>query len=140
MRNTFHAAIVLAAAIAAGEASAEDFTARLTGGAEVPSVVTTGTGKATITLDPKTKKLEWSLTYDRLSGPATMAHFHGPAGAGANAGVVVPFAGSLESPVAGSATLTDEQITDLREGRWYVNVHTAQNPKGEIRGQVVHVH
>ena len=71
-----------------------------------------------------------------MTGPVTAGHFHGPAAAGANAGVVVPFAGSLASPITGSATLTDPQIADLKAGKWYVNLHTAANPGGEIRGQV----
>jgi hypothetical protein len=51
--------------------------------------------------------------------------------------VVVPLAGKMSSPVNGSATLTAEQVTDLMAGKWYLNVHTAGNPGGEIRGQVV---
>jgi hypothetical protein len=37
----------------------------------------------------------------------------------------------------GSATLTDAQAADLMAGKWYVNVHTAENKGGEIRGQVL---
>jgi hypothetical protein len=48
----------------------------------------------------------------------------------------VPIDGALASPIAGSATLTDEQITQLQGGMWYFNVHTAEYPDGEIRGQV----
>jgi len=40
------------------------------------------------------------------------------------------------SPASGKATLTAPQIADLEAGKWYVNVHTAANPGGEIRGQV----
>src|SRR5688572_24112673 len=135
MRNTLFAAMSLAAVLAAGPAWAQEFTARLTGTAEVPSVISPGTGQAKVSLDEKTKRLEWTITYDRLSGPVTAAHFHGPAGAGANAPPVVNLT-PLESPITGSAVLTDAQIADLKAGRWYINVHTAQNPKGEIRGQV----
>ena len=45
--------------------------------------------------------------------------------------------GALASPMKGQATLTDQQITDLMAGQWYFNIHTAENPSGEIRGQVV---
>jgi hypothetical protein len=64
-------------------------------------------------------------------------HFHGPAAAGANAGVALGFTGSVESPIKGSATLTPAQLADLTAGKWYVNLHTAANPGGEVRGQVM---
>ena len=71
-----------------------------------------------------------------LSGDATAAHFHGPADAGANAGVAVPIKGTA-SPMAGSAAITDAQAAELLAGKWYINVHTAANKNGEIRGQVL---
>jgi hypothetical protein len=64
------------------------------------------------------------------------AHIHGPAEPGANAPPVVPFANAA-SPITGTATLTDVQAADLAAGKWYVNVHTAANRGGEIRGQIV---
>ena len=71
------------------------------------------------------------------AGAATMAHFHGPAAPGANAGPVVPVPTSaLANPMKGTATLTDAQIADLEAGNWYFNIHTAANPGGEIRGQL----
>ena len=56
--------------------------------------------------------------------------------AGKNAGVAVPIPNVASSPVEGSATLTDAQAADLMAGKYYINVHTAANPGGEIRGQV----
>jgi hypothetical protein len=79
--------------------------------------------------------LTWKVTYSGLTGPATMAHFHGPAEAGKNAPVVIPFKDAA-SGANGSATLTDAQAADLMAGKLYINVHTAKNPGGEIRGQV----
>jgi hypothetical protein len=66
-----------------------------------------------------------------------MAHIHGPAAVGANAGVVVPFKAPVTSPITGTATLTDAQMADLEAGKYYANVHTAANPGGEIRGQLM---
>ena len=94
-------------------------------------------GRSWRPMTPRSKKLTYTVTYKDLSGPATAAHFHGPAAAGANAGVVVPAAAPLASPIKGEATLTDAQAADLAAGRWYFNVHTAANPPGEIRGQVM---
>jgi hypothetical protein len=110
--------------------------ATLDGKAQVPPNASAATGTADIDYDPASKKLSWKLTYSGLSGPATAAHFHGPAEAGKNAGVAVAIPNANSSPAEGSATLTDAQAADLTAGKYYVNVHTAANPGGEIRGQV----
>jgi hypothetical protein len=70
-----------------------------------------------------------------LSGPATAAHFHSGE-PGKNGGVAVPIAGADKGAFEGSATLTDAQADELLAGKWYVNVHTAANKGGEVRGQV----
>jgi CHRD domain len=112
--------------------------ANLSASSEVPPNGSKGTGSVDITYDTDSKTLSWKGTYSGLSGPATAAHFHGPAAAGKNAGVIVPiFAGpTAKSPFEGSKTLTAEQAAELMKGDWYVNVHTAANKAGEIRGQV----
>lgn len=114
----------------------QTFRATLSSAAEVPSNASAGSGTLEASFDKASNVLKWRLAYSGLTGPATMAHFHGPAMPGANAGVVVPFP-SAASSVEGSATLTPAQLTDLMAGKWYVNVHTAQNPGGEVRGQVL---
>ena len=110
--------------------------ATLSGAAEVPANASPATGSLEATFDKASSVLRWKVSYSGLTGPATMAHFHGPAMPGANAGVVVPFP-SAASPAEGSATLTPAQVADLMAGKWYANVHTAQYPGGEIRGQVL---
>jgi hypothetical protein len=135
-KTTFAALALTSAVLLAGAASAEEFKATLNGKSEVPPNASTATGTADIDYDPATKKLSWKLTYSGLSGPATAAHFHGPAEAGKNAGVAVAIPNAGSSPAEGSATLTAAQAADLEAGKYYVNVHTAANPGGEIRGQV----
>ena len=120
----------------AGPAFAEKLKATLDGKSETPPNASTATGTADIDYDAATKKLTWKLTYSGLTGPATAAHFHGPAEAGKNAGVAVAIPNATTSPNEGSATLTDAQAADFLAGKYYVNVHTAANPGGEIRGQV----
>ncbi len=135
--RTMLAMLALGATVAfAGPAFAEKMKATLDGKSEVPPNASAGTGTADIDYDAATKKLSWKLTYSGLSGPATAAHFHGPAEPGKNAGVAVAIPGATASPVEGSATLTDAQAADLMAGKYYINVHTAANPGGEIRGQV----
>jgi CHRD domain len=109
-----------------------NFKASLDGKSEVPPNTTTGSGSLTATFDTDSKKLTWKGNANGLTGKATAAHFHGPAPAGKNAGVMIPIS-SLE----GSATLTDAQAKALMDGEMYVNVHTEAYKDGEIRGQLV---
>jgi len=138
--NILRAGLLAAAVAFAGSAMAQTdaaaFTATLSGAAEVPANASAATGSLEATMDKSTRVLRWKITYSGLSGPATAAHFHGPAMPGANAGVALPFT-SAASPIEGQATLTLEQVADLMAGKWYANVHTAANPGGEIRGQVM---
>jgi hypothetical protein len=136
--KTMLATLALTAAFAfAGPAFADKMKVTLDGKQEVPATTTAGTGTADLDYDAASKKLSWKLTYSGLSGPATAAHFHGPAEAGKNAGVAVAIPNATASPVEGSATLTDAQAADLVAGKYYINIHTAANPGGEIRGQVM---
>ncbi len=133
-------ALTLSAAMffaASSFAAIVSYPATLSGPGEVPPVASPGTGKVDAKFDTATKTLSWTVTYSGLTGPATAAHFHGPAAAGVNAPPVVPIAGNLASPIAGQAVLTDAQIADLAAGKWYFNIHTANNKGGEIRGQVM---
>jgi len=131
------AMLAFSAAVAlAGPAFADKMKATLDSKSEVPANASAGKGTADLDYDPATKKLSWKLNYSGLSGPATAAHFHGPAEAGKNAGVAVAIPNATTSPVEGSATLTDAQAADLVAGKYYINIHTAANPGGEIRGQV----
>lgn len=137
-KKTILATLALGATVAlAGPAFADKMKAMLDGKSSVPPNTSAAKGAADIDYDPASKKLSWKVTYSGLSGPATAAHFHGPAEAGKNAGVAVAIPNATASPAEGSATLTDAQAADLVAGKYYVNIHTAANPGGEIRGQVM---
>ena len=132
-------AAVLASA-APSYAATVTFKADLKASSEVPPNQSSGSGSVTALFDSASKQLTWEGSYSGLTGPVTAAHIHGPAEPGKNAGVVMwisekgqPF----PSPFKGSATLTDDQASDLTNGRYYVNIHTAANPGGELRGQLV---
>jgi len=113
------------------------FTTRLAGSNEKPQTFSMGTGSVDALLDTKTHLLRWKMSFSNLSGPPLVAHFHGPAEIGANAGVTLAFPMPLTSPYEGRATLTTQQMTDLLSDKWYVNLHTAKNPDGEVRGQMI---
>ncbi len=138
MKRTIHGlgiAGLMLVSMGLAPAAAQSFKADLKTSEQVPPVTGNASGKLEATYDAASKKLSWKGTYSGLSGPATAAHFHGPADAGKNAGVAVN-APAPSSPFEGSATLTDAQAADLAAGKLYYNVHTAANPGGEIRGQV----
>ncbi|MCO6477817.1 MAG: CHRD domain-containing protein [Phaeodactylibacter sp.] len=115
------------------------FTARLTGNQENPAVTTEATGTGTFMLTDE--GLEYNITVEGLDIAA--AHFHNNA-IGANGGVVRDLGGDFNGNTASGAwtstdaqPLTGELIKALLAGNLYVNVHTAANPGGEIRGQVL---
>jgi hypothetical protein len=98
-----------------------------------------GRGDAAVSYDPSGRLMKYTVNFAGLSGPATAAHFHGPAAPGANAPVIVPIGQQgqpVTSPASGQVTLDEAKAQQLLGGQWYVNVHTAANPGGEIRGQV----
>ena len=138
LRTASIAGLIFAGLLASAPAMAEtvNYKADLKGASENPPTTSKGTGHLKATYDTETKKLSWTVDYAGLTGDAMMAHFHGPAPVGKNAGVMVPIQGSLASPISGSATLTDDQAKALTEGDMYFNIHTPQNKAGEIRGQV----
>lgn len=138
----FSTAFVVAAAVGLlsfatpGMAQTVAYKADLTGAAEVPANDSKGQGTAMAELDSANKTLNWTVTFTDLSGPVTAAHFHGPAAVGENAPPVIPIEGKLVSPIKGSVTLTDSQLSDLEAGKLYFNLHTAKHPGGELRGQL----
>lgn len=139
--HTFHTLFLAAAAGAlfattSAIAAQNTYSATLLGADEVPPNDSAAHGTVNATFDTDTNTFSYTVEYEGLSGPATAAHFHGPADPGANAPPVVPVNGDLASPITGEATLTDEQLTDLKSGKWYFNVHTEKFPDGEIRGQL----
>ena len=135
-RTSLLATAFTVACLSAASAAMIDYKATMTGKQEVPPTTSTGSGDVLATLDTETKQLSYTMTYMGLTGPATAAHFHGPAAAGANAGVVIPIGMPPANPATGTVTLTDAQMKDLEAGKWYANVHTAANKGGEIRAQL----
>ena len=136
MRAYLVLAALAAFSISPALAETLHFKAALTGPAETPPTDSKGVGTVDATYDDATKTLGWTINYSGLTGPALAAHFHGPAAARTAAPIEVPLTGSLDSPIKGSATLTDAQAKDLTSGMMYFNIHTAAHKPGEIRGQM----
>jgi len=134
---TFLCALPLAFLSLHSLASAETvvFKATLSGASEVPPTASTAKGSAVISVDTVTKVATYEITYSGFADAPKAAHIHGPAAAGANAGVMAPFTIGA-SPMKGTMTLTDAQIADVAAGKAYVNIHTTAFGGGEIRGQL----
>jgi hypothetical protein len=122
------------------------YTATLIGANEVPPRVTPATGSATVTLIGTLAS--YSVTSSGFSAPPTAAHIHiGAAGTNGPiivplvlaAGVVAPGTFSVAGPLtSGTTTISGDSMRVLLEnGNAYVNLHTAANPGGEIRGQLI---
>jgi hypothetical protein len=134
-------AITGLAAGAAQKSEVYKLNAKLTAGAEVPApknvpAAATGTFTGT-TIEPKTGKvkLSWKLTFSHLSGKAVAAHIHlGAKGKPGN--VIVVLCGPCKSGQTGHALIPRKIEDAFERGRTYVNVHTAKNAGGEIRGQL----
>jgi hypothetical protein len=136
--RTIFTALAIAVLSIAAHAATVTLKADLKASTEVPPNDSTGTGTLTGTLNTETNEFKYHLEFSGLSGPVVAAHFHGPAAEGTNAKPQIPIkTRPITSPIDGSATLTPEQAKDLTDGKWYFNLHTAGNPSGEVRGQIV---
>jgi glucose/arabinose dehydrogenase len=109
------------------------FVANLTGAQETPPNNSTATGRASLVLSPDEKTARVSLVFSGLSSGQTDAHIHGPAVPGVSAPPVFPLPLGQISDF--SITLSPSQVQDLKNGLFYVNVHSSNFPAGEIRGQ-----
>lgn len=114
----------------------------LSGLQEVPQRLTSGNGTMDLVYNKDQRTLSYTVRWNSLTGPVTAAHIHGTAEKGVNAGILQDWTSSISKTVAGTYTgtvLMDGVIfteENLLLGRYYVNIHTAMFPGGEIRGQI----
>src|SRR6266567_7937705 len=109
------------------------FVANLTGAQETPPTNSNGSGTATILLSPDETSARVSLNFSGLTSAQTDAHIHGPAAPGVIGPILFPLPNGNLSDFLISLTPTD--VSNLKNGLLYVNVHSANFPNGEIRGQ-----
>jgi hypothetical protein len=130
---TFFAILVLS-----GYSRAETFTAYLSGAQEVPANPSTATGYARIVVNETAGTLQFTVVFNGLTSAQTGAHIHAPAAIGVNAAVIISFGvvGGTSGTITGSSAITPTQLSQLRQHLGYVNVHSTNNPGGEIRGQL----
>ena len=119
-------------------ANAETFFAYLTPAQEVPPTLSSASGYARVHVNESTMTLTFTVVFNNLTSAQTGAHIHAPAAIGANVGVAINFdtVGGTSGTITGTRPITATQLSQLRQHLGYVNVHSANNPGGEIRGQL----
>ena len=147
--------ILVGTTAGAAQAQTIRFTAALSGANETPGVITGAFGNATVTLDTGTQTVTWNIDVFNLPSGINNAHFHvgGPGVAGPTV-VNIGFTANQSNDfnLSGSATASnllvrgdqgirswDDFMQALQGGQLYINIHSAVNPAGEIRGQVIRV-
>jgi cysteine-rich repeat protein len=131
------------------QAAVVNFSASIDAAQETTCAMTsTAKGTATATLDDASGAFSWNIVFGNNApnfnnglvdfGSEILAHFHGPAAAGATAGIKVNL--PTGSPKVGNATVSSTtDRNDLKNGLWYINIHSGGCAGGEIRGQVLRV-
>lgn len=113
------------------------FLANLSADEESMVTESPGSGRAEFTLDRRTMKLSWKLTFKDLTSAPLAARVHGPQTPGGEAGALFDLApNGVKSPLEGSHVLTDGELRYLLTDRLYVNITTAKYKQGELRGQL----
>ena len=112
------------------------------GSQEVPAKAVAGTGSIDISYNQSTRILSYTVTWSNLTGPVSGMHIHGTASKGFNAPILQNFSTYPKEPAGSySGTLLIDGVVfkeeNLFRGAYYINIHTAANPGGEIRGQIV---
>ena len=130
--RVLRAAFVLSV-LCAGSVHAADIQVTLSGNDEVPPVATSATGGGTIVIGDD-GSVSGSVSTKGVEGTAAHIHLGAP---GQNGPVILPLAKSGDTyNVPPGTKLTDEQMASFKAGNLYVNVHSAANPNGELRGQL----
>ncbi|HEY3385345.1 MAG TPA: CHRD domain-containing protein [Saprospiraceae bacterium] len=114
------------------------FDAALDGDQENPPVERNGRGLGIITIAPDLATFQYYILYDSLSGSANDAHFH-LAAPGVNGPVAIDISDDIDDSnrlISGTQPLNLDILNNFLSGGYYINIHTDENPGGEIRGQV----
>lgn len=132
------AILVMFAFATAISINAETFTANLSSSQEVPPNASTATGLARVFVNESAGTVNFTVIFSGLTSNQVGAHIHSPGAIGVNGPVIIDLGtpGGTSGTITGSAAITPTQIAQLRSHSAYINVHSANFPGGEIRGQL----
>jgi hypothetical protein len=118
------------------EAAVVTFEVEMIGANEVPAASSPGSGFARFTFNDQTRELTYAVWARGISAnQVTASHIHrAPPGVAGPA--VYTLASAPFDSIAGSITLTEADVADMRAGNLYVNIHSTSNPGGFARGQL----
>lgn len=139
LRRSLPLGLFLVGTASLAAAGTHTYNFAMTGAQENPPVSPSGSGTCTVVLDDVTGVVTVSGTYTGMTSAVILAHIHGAAPVGMNAGILVTLThtGGTSGTVSGSGTLSAAQVTNLLNGLHYVNIHSSMHTGGEIRGQIV---
>ena len=137
-RSVLFAAVIAVIFMFSASARAEIWFANLQPVQEVPVSGTSATGWARVVLNESAGTIAFTVVFNNLSSNQVASHIHCCAAIGANGPVIINFGvvGGTSGMITGTAAITPAQVTSIRQHLAYVNVHSANFPNGEIRGQL----
>jgi hypothetical protein len=117
-------------------------TTTMSGAQETPAITSSATGTVEASYNRLSKTLSYKVTFSGLAANASAAHIHGTAPTGYAAGVLQTFSGfpaATSGTYSGSVLIDGVKFTEsnLLSGLYYVNIHNATRPAGEIRAQIL---
>jgi hypothetical protein len=134
------ASLLLVTVPAVSHAAVKNFMAVINGAQETPANTSAALGNAILTYDTKTLTLCYYISYiGALSGGEILAHIHGPAAPGVPAGVILSLPAGTTKAGCVVAPAAPFDKADLFKNLYYINIHSAAFPGGEIRGQIFRI-
>ncbi len=135
--NNFLVAALFVFAISIS-ANAETFTANITGAQEVPANASTATAYGRVFVNETAGTLSYTVVFSGLTSNQTASHIHAPGVVGVNGPIIINLGavGGTSGTISGTAAITPTQLELMRSQQTYINIHTADFPGGEIRGQL----
>lgn len=122
-----------------GDAKTYTLSGSASGSQENPPATTNGSASLSGTYYAADNKMNYTINWTGLSGPASVVQIYGPAAAGSNADAIMALAittNGINGSSSGSVILSDAAETYLLSGNVYYNILTSANPSGELRGQI----